>query len=195
MFPDLNPIQFETRPFAHFVGCCMGPEAGRQCLDWLEATAPWELSSTDFYEQYEFSVFHVALAPAVEHLVCPETLATLRFWMSQHFGTLFSDRVDVTAHKLVPEQTIRVHNDFIPGGESHRLLLQLNRGWSPQHGGYLMLFSGAEPETVSKVIEPRNGSIQAFAISPKSYHAVSTVRGCERFTLVYSFYQDGKSGA
>ena len=195
MFPDLNSIQFETRPFAHFVGGCMRPDASRECLDWLEAAAPWELSTTDFYEQYEFSVLHAALAPAVEHLVSRETLATLRFWMSRHFGTPLSERVDVTAHKLVPGQTIRVHNDFIPGGESHRLLLQLNRGWSPQHGGYLMLFGGPEPEMVSKVVEPRNESIQAFAISPRSYHAVSTVRACERFTLVYSFYQDGSSGA
>ena len=53
-----------------------------------------------------------------------------------------------------------------------------------------MFFSGPESEKVSKVVEPINGSVQAFAISPRSYHAVSTVRGGERFTIVYSFYPD-----
>ena len=102
--------------------------------------------------------------------------------------------VEVTAHKLVPDQTIRVHNDYIVGGESHRLLLQLNRGWEPSNGGYLMFFGGPEPETVSEVIEPINGSVQAFSISPRSYHAVSTVHRGERFTVVYSFYPDSGCG-
>jgi len=51
-----------------------------------------------------------------------------------------------------------------------------------------MLFNGPEPETVGKLVEPKHGSVQAFAISPRSYHAVSTVHGGERFTIVYSFY-------
>lgn len=113
--------------------------------------------------------------------------------MSRHFGKAFAKRVDVTAHKLVPEQTIRLHNDFVRDGESHRLLLQLNRGWEPAQGGYLMFFAGPEPETVSKVVEPRNGSVQAFAISPRSYHAVSTVHAGARYTVVYSFYADSSN--
>lgn len=188
MFPHLISVDFEALPFDHFAGRCISPEAGQVWLDWLETTTSWELTKTGFYEQYEFSLLHVALAPTVQRLVCPETLETLRFWMSRHFGTTLSERVDVTAHKLIPNQTIRVHNDFIPGGESHRLLVQLNRSWTPSHDGYLMLFSGPEPEMVRKVIEPRSGSMQAFAISPRSFHAVSTVHGGERFTFVYSFY-------
>ena len=155
---------------------------------WLETEAPWEPTSTDFYDQYEFSLLHAKSAPVVRRLICPETLRSLRDLMSGYFQRTLSARVDVTVHKLVPGQTIRIHNDYISGGESHRLLLQLNRAWGPAHGGYLMFFSGPEPETVCKVIEPRNGSVQAFAISPRSYHAVSTVHGGERFTIVYSFH-------
>ena len=177
-------------PFEHFVGHGMEPHAGREWLDWLETEAPWKLTTTDFYEQYEFSLLHASPAPVVRHLACPETLTALRRRMSRYFRQPLSEHVDVTAHRLVSEQTIRIHNDFIPGGESHRLLLQLNRGWEPPYGGYLMLFSGPEPETVSKVVEPHHGSVQAFAISPGSYHAVSTVHRGERFTVVYSFYPD-----
>ena len=53
-----------------------------------------------------------------------------------------------------------------------------------------MLFNGPEPGTVSRIIEPQNGSVQAFAISPESYHAVSTVHAGHRFTIVYSFYSE-----
>ena len=190
MFPEIDSIEYDTRPFEHFTGHGMQPGACQEWLDWLETDAPWKLTTTDFYEQYEFGLRHASLAPVVRRLACPETLTALRRRMSRHFRQPLSERVDVTAHKLLPAQTIRIHNDFIPGGESHRLLLQLNRGWEPPHGGYLMFFSGPEPETVSKVVEPRHGSVQAFAISPGSYHAVSTVHGGERFTVVYSFYPD-----
>ena len=53
-----------------------------------------------------------------------------------------------------------------------------------------MFFAGPEPESINKVVEPKNGSVQAFAISSRSYHAVSTVHDGERYTLVYSFYTE-----
>ena len=194
MFPELNAVEYNALPFEHFVGHGMQPGACQEWLDWLKTDAPWKLTTTDFYEQYEFSLLHVSLTPAVRRLACPRTLTALRRRMSRQFCQSLSERVEVTAHRLVPEQTIRIHNDFIPGGESHRLLLQLNRGWEPAYGGFLMFFSGLEPETVGKVVEPRHGSVQAFAISPRSYHAVSTVHRGERFTVVYSFYPDSGTG-
>ena len=190
MFPELDSIEYDTLPFDHFVAGGRQPNAYRAWLDWLEEDAPWELTTTGFYEQYEFSLLHVSLAPIVRILACQETLTTLRHQMARHFCHPLSERVDVTAHKLLPNQTIRIHNDFLPGGESHRLLLQLNRGWEPECGGYLMFFSGPDPETVTKLVEPKHGSVQAFAISPRSYHAVSTVHEGERYTIVYSFYLD-----
>ena len=190
MFPELDPIEYNTLPFDHFVGNGVQTNTYQAWLDWLEKDAPWKLVITDFYEQYEFSLLHTPLTPIIQTLACEKTLTSLRDQVAGRFRHPLSERVDVTAHKLLPHQTIRIHNDFIPGGESHRLLLQLNRGWQPEHGGYLMLFSGPEPETVTKVVEPRHGTVQAFTISPWSYHAVSTVHRGERFTIVYSFYTD-----
>lgn len=188
MFPELDSVEFQASPFGHFVGRTKLPDSGAEWLDWLETEAPWKLTVAEFYEQYEFSLRHVSLDPALRCLVATDTVHALRKRMFEYFEQPLSDRVDVTAHKLVPRQTIRIHNDYLSGEESHRLLLQLNRGWSPEFGGYLMFFDGPEPETVSSVIEPRNGSVQAFAISSRSYHAVSTVHAEERFTVVYSFY-------
>lgn len=190
MFPELDSVQYDERPFDHFVGRCLQLGDGEDWLNWLETDAPWKLTRTDFYEQYEFSLLDATLTPVVRLLAGSDTLTALRDRMAWQFGQPLAERVDVTAHKLIAEQTIRIHNDYMPRGESHRLLLHLNRTWEPEHGGYLMLFSGPEPETVAKILQPRHGCVQAFEISPRSYHAVSTVYGGERFTIVYSFYRN-----
>lgn len=188
MFPELDSIVFGTLPFEHFVGRCDPSGACTEWLDWLEREAPWKLTTAEFYEQYEFSLLHAPLPACAGYLIRPETLSALRRRMSEHFRHPLDENVEVTAHKLVSGQTIRIHNDYITDGESYRLLFQLNRGWEPSYGGYLMLFSGPEPETVSKGMEPKHGTVQAFAISPRSHHAVSTMHGGERFTIVYSFF-------
>jgi Rps23 Pro-64 3,4-dihydroxylase Tpa1-like proline 4-hydroxylase len=95
--------------------------------------------------------------------------------------------IDITAHRLVAGQTIRLHNDYIGHAETHRLLVHLNRGWDAAKGGLLMLFGSHRPEDVRAAIIPRHGTAFAFAISPKSFHAVSTILSGDRFTLVYTF--------
>ena len=55
-----------------------------------------------------------------------------------------------------------------------------------------MFFRGPEPETVTQILEPRPGTVQAFAISQSSFHAVSTVHEGERLTVVYSFSTQGQ---
>ena len=84
-------------------------------------------------------------------------------------------------------QTIRIHNDYVEGHETHRLLIQLNDGWTDENGGMLMLFGSASHRDLKRVVRPLHGSALSFEISPDSYHAVSTIHGGERFTLVYSF--------
>lgn len=194
MFPEFDSIRYDSQPFEHFSGRCKLTASCDEWLAWLETDAPWKLTETDFYEQYEFSLLQAPLVGAAARLACPETLQALRLRMTRQFGQPLAERVDVTAHKLVAGQTIRIHNDYRPEGESHRLLLQLNRGWKPEYGGYLMFFGGPDPETVSKIVEPIHGSVQAFAVSHKSYHAVSTVHRGERFTVAYSFYTQAASG-
>lgn len=94
---------------------------------------------------------------------------------------------EVNAHKLLLGQTMKIRNDYIGGDETHRLLVQLNRDWTDDCGGMLMLFSGPTVEDVARLIRPRHASSMAFEISPASYHAVSTIRSGERYTIVYSF--------
>jgi hypothetical protein len=86
----------------------------------------------------------------------------------------------------VSGQTIRIHNDYIGGEETHWILVQINRGWDDANGGMLMLFDGPRMEDVARVVRPLHASATGFEISPPSFHAVSTIHSGERYTLVYS---------
>lgn len=164
------------------------PHVETALLDWFETDAPWRLVSQDFYDQYEFSLFDADLPPAAARLVDPDTLADLRRRIGEQFGATLGPRVELVAHKLVEGQRIGIHNDHLPGCETHRLTVQLNRGMADKDGGYLMLFNSDDAADIHRVLRPVSGSAVGFEIGPASHHAVSRMHGGERFTLVYSFH-------
>lgn len=176
-------------PFPYFTAAgAFGEDVSSALLQWLETEAPWQLVETDFYEQYEISFPGITLPPDLEFFARQTFLDDLRSKVERIFGMRLGRRLDCTAHKLVSGQRIRIHNDFIPGEGTHRLLVQLNRGWHDDQGGFLMLFNSPDPADVHRVFSPVHNSVVGFAISEHSNHAVSTIHGGERFTLVFSFY-------
>jgi len=187
--PTFSDLQFSGTPFPHVriprILSCVDADA---ILTWLEEKAPWKLRIEDFYEQDEFSLLTTDLGPVVMPFVQQPFIEPIREAIRDAFALQDTPMlIDVNAHRLRPGQTIRIHNDFIDGEETHRLLIQLNHGWKVENGGLLMLFNGAAPEAVSALILPKHGSAFAFEISPRSFHAVSQIKAGERFTLVYSF--------
>ena len=180
--------EVRANPFPHATHAAPLPATlCSAALSWMESEAPWSLRVASFYEQWELHLAPGVLPRELSPLLSTDTVRYLRSLM---FASLTSDRLrltEVTAHKLLPGQTIRAHNDYLDGGESHRLLLQLNRGWDDAQGGLLMLFASASPEDVRRILRPVHGSAIAFPISPQSFHAVSTIQRGERYTLVYSF--------
>jgi len=190
MFPAIKNLKFYKEPYSFFLS---SPNTEKvkllEWVEWFESWAPWSLVEMDFYEQYEFSLLNVSLPSCVQCLVSKETLTQLILFVEKEFKVELSPVVDVVAHKLIEGQTIKIHNDFLTekNRETHRILLQLNRGYKDESGGLLMFFSGNNPESLSEVVEPINGSVQGFEISKKSHHAVSTVHSGERYTVVYSF--------
>jgi Rps23 Pro-64 3,4-dihydroxylase Tpa1-like proline 4-hydroxylase len=186
---DFSPFAVFSEPFTYAVSLrAFNSEISFEILKWLEVEAPWKLVEADFYEQYEFSFVDANPPDQLKFLRDETFLNSLRVEVQKQLGVCLADRIDATAHRLVPGQRIRIHNDFIPGGESYRLLIQLNRGWRDEDGGFLLFFSSPDPADVHKIIRPSHNSAVAFAISPDSNHAVTTVHKRERFTLVYSFY-------
>ena len=178
-----------SRPFTYFVSPqAFTNDVSDEILNWLEFEAPWKLVETNFYEQYEFSAADAELPARLSFLQNDFFLTELKAKIEHLFRMTLSSRIDLTAHKLVPGQRIRIHNDFIPGQETHRLLIQLNRHLTDKDGGFLLLFNSSDPTDVHKIFRPSHNSVVGLAITPNSHHAVSAVHGGERFTLVYSFY-------
>jgi Rps23 Pro-64 3,4-dihydroxylase Tpa1-like proline 4-hydroxylase len=187
----IQSIEFFSEPFEYFVSAeGFNRKISQKVLEWLETGAPWKLVKADFYEQYEFNFLDVYLPPQLAFLQEQSFFDNLRAIVEQAFQTPLSRKIDATAHKLLPEQRIRIHNDFIPGRETHRLLIQLNRGWDNEQGGWLIFFNSSDPADIHKIFLPLHNTVISFAISPNSNHAVSGIRRGERFTLVYSFYGD-----
>lgn len=177
-------------PFPYFF-CdqAFSPKLSSDLLIWLQEKAPWKLVETDFYEQYELSFFDVQLPPEISFLTSKDFLLMVKSNVESLFSVKFDSRIDFTAHKLISGQRIRIHNDYIPNCETHRLLIQFNKGWEDENGGMLMLFNSHDPNDVHKIFRPTHNSSVGFAISPDSHHAVSTIHKGERFTIIYSFYQ------
>lgn len=181
----VNP---RLEPFPHATAMSVLPRSlTDSALAWMETDALWSLRIANFYEQWEVHLDETTLPSGLLPLLHRSTVRCLVRTMFGPFTDAKLDLVDVTAHKLLPGQTIRIHNDYLEGEESHRLLLQLNRGWSDSQGGLLMLFGSSHVDDVQRVIRPLHASAMAFTISPKSFHAVSTVQSGKRYTLVYSF--------
>jgi Rps23 Pro-64 3,4-dihydroxylase Tpa1-like proline 4-hydroxylase len=182
-----------VEPFPHLaIPEILSRAAADRVLAWLRTSAPWRLRVESFYEQYEFSLVSEDGSAIARELAGERLVESVRELICSHFeisGHL--TLVDVSAHKLTRGQTIRIHNDAIEGEETHRVLIQLNDGWSLDQGGLLMLFGSRAPEDLRSVIEPTNRSAFAFEISGRSFHAVSTVKAGERFTLVYTFRDCG----
>ena len=79
-------------------------------------------------------------------------------------------------------------DDYLENGETHRLVVQLNRGWTAGDGGYFLLFGDDTPEDLRVVLAPMSRQALLFEISHRSHHAVSKVVRGERYSIVYSFY-------
>ena len=181
-------VEFHATPFRYFLARhCFSPDLEPTLLEWFETGAPWRLVETDFYEQYEFSMFDAALPENVSLLAAPEGLAAFRSAMGALFDVELDDRVDLVAHRLMPGQRIALHNDYLTGKETHRLTVQLNRGLRDEDGGFFMLFNSKDPNDIHRIVRPVSGSAIGFEIGENSNHAVSLLHGGERYTLVYSF--------
>lgn len=184
--PDLGSCEVTTTPFRYATLTeCFTPQIGEHVLEWFERDAPWTAKRTDFYEQYEFSCWD-STSTAASYLTRRDVLYTIDTAMTGMFGFEFEPDISVVCHKLESGHRIGIHNDYLVGGESHRLTIQLNRGLTDTDGGFLMLFSSGDPVDVHRVLRPQHLSALAFEISPSSFHAVSKVHGGVRYTVIYS---------
>jgi Rps23 Pro-64 3,4-dihydroxylase Tpa1-like proline 4-hydroxylase len=185
---DISSSNFEEHPFPHFISSnVLENSLDIALLNWFEETNLWGLTRTEFYEQYEFNLTEVEIPENLKCLIEENTIDDLLHCMKNSFQVHDLELVSVTAHKHVKNQSIGIHNDYINGEETHRLVIQINSEWSETKGGYIMLFNSSNAEDVAKVIRPINNSGLGFEISHNSNHAVSKILDFVRYSIVYTF--------
>lgn len=187
--PDFSDRLARTAPFPHLrASNVVSDTLASSALDWLDRGAPWSLVEASFYEQHEFSLLGADLPGPLRSLVSDAFVAEVARELDASLNAGPLELVDINAHRLVPGMTIRLHNDFLGAREeSHRMLIQLNRGWTHEQGGLLMLFGEDRPESLADIVLPAHRSAFGFEISESSHHAVSTVHRGSRDTVVYTF--------
>ena len=180
-------------PFLHMViPDCMSERLAESLLTWFEEEAEWKSCAIDdFYQLSDIDLRSAEIPEDLRILVDSAFLEDLRNRVAHFVNAHFSSKIDVTAHKMMPGCRIRVHNDHGDLGQTHRLLVHLNRGWTTENGGLLMLFDEEHPSLESSNLKcylPHHRRAIGFEISPKSFHAVSTVTTGDRYALCFSFY-------
>ncbi len=185
---DLGTRTVARSPFPHatFTQCVPGA-TGEFILGWFETAAPWKHVNTDFYEQHEFSCWD-STEPVAKLLRSEALLGALRGNLSDIFGRELLPEASVVAHRLLPGQRIGIHNDHLEHGETHRFVIQLNRGLTDSDGGLFMLFNSEDPSDLHAILRPESLSGFAFEISPRSFHAISQMHDSVRYSVVYSFF-------
>jgi Rps23 Pro-64 3,4-dihydroxylase Tpa1-like proline 4-hydroxylase len=185
---DLSIAIVSNTPFPHFSSTSVLKNGFEHTIyNWFQKTNEWQLVETDFYEQYEFSLLSINLPHDVKCLIESNLINSIKTKFAETFNVSEFKLVDVVAHKLINSQHIGVHNDYINGDETHRLVLHFNPNWKEEHGGYLILFNSSNVNDMSKVISPLNNSAFGFEISKRSHHAVSKIYNFIRYTVVYTF--------
>lgn len=177
-----------TTPFPHFTALSVfSDDLSRKIFNWFELTNEWHLIETNFYEQYEFSLLNVGLPKYIKPCISNSVVDFISNKISVEFNTKPLKLTEITAHKLINNQHIGIHNDYIGGEETHRFVVHITPHWTEDNGGYFMLFKSDDANDIDKLIKPINNSGIGFEISKLSNHAVSKINNYIRYSIVYTF--------
>ena len=185
---NLSSIDFENTPFPHFSSTAVFSNGvDLNLFNWFDKTPEWKLVTTDFYEQYEFSFLDIEIPEHLKSIINTDTIEVIGKKLEESFNVNSLNLVGVTAHKLVDGHHIGIHNDYIGGEETHRMVVHLSPNWDESKGGFFMLFNSADAKDVKKIIKPLNNTAIGFEISKISNHAVSKIYNFSRYSIVYTF--------
>lgn len=183
-------VDFNYEPYKYFFcNSAFTKDVSAAILEWLKTSAPWKRVNETFYDQYEFSVYDAKIPTTAGFLISSDFKKKVKRFAEHTFDAALADEIDIVAHKLINGDTIKIHNDYIEGRESHRILFNFNDNWCEENGGYFMVFSSPDPDNIQDLFLPINGSMHGFEISRNSHHAVSKVYNNTRYSIIYSFYR------
>jgi hypothetical protein len=188
----LSNAELVRQPFPHFaLTNVLDDGTADAILMWLELDATWTLESQSFYIQHGCARMADRLngTPAAA-VASPMIFDIIRPHLERVFRTSLSrNRFDLVAHRLLPGHRIGIHNDCPSyGTETHRFLINLNRGFEDTYGGHLVLFSRDSPSESAVILRPLHNSAAAMEFSDRSWHCVDEVIAGARYSLIYSFW-------
>jgi hypothetical protein len=145
--------------------------------------ADWQHRDGDFYKCF----LRECTQEIPRKLLCELTSR-----MREITGLPLTDDVQVTAQRVMPGQSIGVHSDRpLLGYEFARLVIHLNAGWQPGHGGLLELFE--RPDTApAEQLGPRHNVAFGFTLHTNSHHGVTEVTRVRR-SVVFNFWHAANS--
>lgn len=181
--PPRTLVEIRSNPFKHAVIAELLPaNDAESLLLWLEQTQEWTLRSKSFYTHYAIDLAGLLVHDATLTICSRYFLLNLRNLMQECFGVAFAKGVAVWAHKQIIGQGIGPHTDR--SQDEYRLVLQLNRGWTPRNGGLCLLFNQGLPIVA---YAPMCNSAIAFRTDNKAFHAVTEVIEGTRYSIVFVF--------
>jgi hypothetical protein len=193
---DLNGrLYMCERPFPHFHGKkCLESDKANALLRWFETGVQWRFHRSHFFQLFESHLADQQPPTGCRWLFDDNWLTPLRTRVGRLLGARLDERVLIVGHRLVPGQELCIHNDEpATGTETHRLLIQLNHGLDSDDGGDLLFFDRYDPGAVYRVWRPIHNSCVGFALSHRSFHAVTKIVKRVRYTLVISFWRAKRS--
>src|ERR1700741_404254 len=145
----LSKVRVGRTPFPYFsLSSLFDETVARDILNWLEFDAPWSPVQRDFYTRCAcVTVAQLTRGTPAEVVAAPITLEILRTHMEMHFDTrLSASRIDILGQQLLPGHRIGIHNanpHGDPPTETHRLIVNFNRGFDDSNGGHMVLLDVA----------------------------------------------------
>lgn len=145
----------------------------------------WHEAAQSFYRQREVNLGGVLF---YENLFNTQVREGIAHKVGQFFGVKLDRNFDVAAHKMIAGDFIGVHTDANRFGETHRLTVTMNDGWSIADGGVLLSLNGPSLKNVRDAWLPTANNGFLFEISERSFHAVSPIIGVRpRYSLILTF--------
>lgn len=145
----------------------------------------WAEAAKDFYRQREVNLADNAHFRALFNV---QVRGQIVHAIGSFFGVTLGANFDIAAHKMITGDYIGVHTDANQFGETHRMTITLNDGWTVEEGGVLLALNGGGLNSLRDAWLPTANNGFLFAISQNSYHAVTPIVGMRpRYSLILTF--------
>jgi hypothetical protein len=157
----------------------------------LKSSKKWVYHSEYFFSQYEDSSIVFDNNDLLKIFTVQLIEKIISYFEYFFCVSLKRDKYKITSHKIVSGQSIGLHNDApYDELETHRFIMTFCENYEDSFGGHFLMFRGNKLSDISKIVRPINGLGIGIPLSEISYHAVNMVNGWERYSIVFSFWEE-----